>query len=83
MLTVFVPQVADEVRGNAIAARAAMNDEMNEDGPIDCLIWKKASTAYKKQAAALDRKLMFVCAHHYTTKQVLCLFVFLFKKKRV
>jgi hypothetical protein len=28
--------------------------QVNEEGPVDCIIWKKAATAYKKQAAELD-----------------------------
>ena len=28
--------------------------QVNEEGPADCVIWKKSSTVYKKQAAELD-----------------------------
>ena len=28
--------------------------QVNEEGPVDCIIWKKSSIAYKKQAAELD-----------------------------
>ena len=28
--------------------------QVNEEGPVDCIIWKKSSTAYKKQADELD-----------------------------
>ena len=41
--------------------------QVNEEGPVDCIIWKKSSTAYKKQASELDGTsvLMFM----YTEKQ--------------
>ena len=37
--------------------------QVNEEGPVDCIIWKKSSTAYKKQASELDgtNVLMFMC----------------------
>jgi hypothetical protein len=28
--------------------------QVKEEGPVDCIIWKKSSTAYKKQADELD-----------------------------
>jgi hypothetical protein len=28
--------------------------QVNEEAPVDCIIWKKSSTAYKKQADELD-----------------------------
>jgi len=50
-----VLQLAGDVRVSVISARAALNDEVNEDGPVDCILWKKSSTAYRKQAAQLDQ----------------------------
>ncbi len=28
--------------------------QVKEEGPVDCIIWTKSSTAYKKQADELD-----------------------------
>ena len=36
--------------------------QVNEEGPADCIIWKKSSIAYKKQAAELDgTNVLMIC----------------------
>lgn len=37
--------------------RAIFNSEINGESTVDCIIWKRASTLYKKEAADLDRHL--------------------------
>ena len=37
--------------------RVMFNSEIGGEGTVDCILWKKASTLYNKEAADLDRHL--------------------------
>jgi hypothetical protein len=53
-----VLNLANELREIAFASRAALDAEMgSEEGPVDCLIWKNATKAYKREAGTLDGQL--------------------------
>jgi hypothetical protein len=40
-----------------LTCRSVFNTELNDESTVDCIIWKKASTLYKKEAATLDQHL--------------------------
>ena len=50
-----VLQLVSDVREAVIAGRTELLAQFNEEGTMaDCVIWKKASTAFRKQAMQLD-----------------------------
>ena len=47
--------MVSDVREAVIAGRTELLAQFNEEGTMaDCVIWKKASTAFRKQAMQLD-----------------------------
>jgi len=52
-----VLNLSTEMRGAVLASRSVFNNELNDESTVECIIWKKASTLYKKEAATLDQHL--------------------------
>jgi len=63
--------LADSMREVVNTARSCLTDEVNADSPIDCIIWKKASTAYKKQAMELDFHMRALLLLAKTTRKLI------------
>lgn len=52
-----VLKLSSDMRAAVFASRAVFNNEVNDESTLDCVIWKKASIAYKKEATDLDHHL--------------------------
>jgi hypothetical protein len=67
-----VLQLVSVVREAVIAGRTELLAQFNEEGTMaDCVIWKKASTAFRKQAMQLDSHMNKLLVLARTTRKVI------------
>ena len=67
-----VLRLVSDVRQTVLAGRADLLAQFNEEGNmVDCVIWKKASIAFKKQATLLDHNMNKLLLLARTTRKMM------------
>ena len=75
--------VAD-VREAVLGGRAQLLAQFNEEGTmVDCLIWKKASIAFTRQAEKLDHQLSKLMLLARTTQKIIKCMAKVYQRKEL